>query len=155
MTVRLDRMDKEILLLLQKDARLTHQEIADRIGSSATSVWRRIQNLEARGVIRSRVALVERHSIGLDVCVICNVKLSHHSDETRLEFESFIASLAEITECYAVSGSHDYSLKIVVKDVAAYERLLTRQLLNHPLVDSAASSFTLREVKYQTSLSPP
>ena len=151
----LDRIDRNILTLLQRDARLTHQEIADRIGSSPTSVWRRVQNLEARGVIKARVALVDRKSIGLDVCVICNVKLSHHSDETRLKFESFVASLSEVTECYAVSGSHDYSLKVVVRDVEAYERLLTRQLLNHPLVDSAASSFTLREVKYSTELSPP
>lgn len=155
MDVSLDRIDRNILILLQRDARLTHQEIADRIGSSPTSVWRRIQNLEARGVIKARVALVDRKSVGLDVCVICNVKLSHHSDETRLKFESFVASLSEVTECYAVSGSHDYSLKVVVRDVEAYERLLTRQLLNHPLVDSAASSFTLREVKYSTELSPP
>ncbi len=155
MSLKLDRIDRNILDLLQKDARLTHQEIADRIGSSPTSVWRRIQNLESKGVISARVALVDRHAIGLDVCVICNVKLSHHSDETRLEFEGFVASLSEITECYAVSGSHDYILKVVVEDVAAFERLLTRQVLNHPLVDAASSSFTLREVKYSTRLTAP
>lgn len=155
MNVKIDRIDRNILDLLQKDARLTHQEIADKIGSSPTSVWRRIQNLETKGIIRARVALVDRKSVGLNVCVICNVKLRHHSDETRREFESFISSLSEIMECYAVSGSHDYALKVVVEDVEAYERLLTRDLLNHPLVDAAASSFTLREVKYSTQLNPP
>ena len=155
MESKIDRIDRNILELLQKNSGLTHQQIADKIGSSPTSVWRRIQNLEARGVISARVALLDRKTIGLNVCVICNVKLSHHSDETRLTFESFVASLPEVTECYAVSGSHDYTLKVVVKDVEAYERLLTRQLLNHPLVDSAASSFTLREVKYSTRLTPP
>lgn len=148
----LERIDQKILKLLQADCRLSHQEIADRIGSSSTSVWRRIQALEERGVIAARVALVDRQAVGLKVCVICNVKLNQHSDASRIDFESMVTALPEVTECYAVSGAHDYSLTVVVPDVQAYEQFLTQRVLNSPLVDSASSSFTLRTVKYTTEL---
>ncbi len=147
-----DRIDKQILTLLQKDCRLSHQEIADRIGSSSSSVWRRIQALEENGVIAARVALVNPAAVGLNVCVICNVKLTHHSDETRVEFEEMVAVIAEVTACYAVSGNHDYSMTVVVRDVQAYEKFLTQKILNSHLVDAASSSFTLRTVKNTTVL---
>jgi Lrp/AsnC family transcriptional regulator len=152
MAINLDKTDRQILSLLQRDAQLTHQQVAERIGSSTSSVWRRIQQLEEGGVIAGRVALVNRSAVGLDVCVICNVKLTHHSDDTRVEFESMVEGLPEVTACYAVSGSHDYTLIVVVKDVPAYERFLTQGILNSPLVDSAASSFTLRTVKFTTEV---
>lgn len=152
MTASLDRIDREILNLLQKDCRLTQQEIADRIGSSSTSVWRRIQNLDEKGVIRARVALLDYKAVGLGVCVICNVKLTHHSDDTRVAFETLVAELPEVTQCYAVSGAHDYALTVVVESVEAYERFLTRHMLDSHLVDTASSSFTLRTVKYSTQV---
>ena len=148
----IDRIDKQILALLQSDCRLSHQEIAERIGSSSSSVWRRIQALEAEGVIAARVALVNPAAVGLNVCVICNVKLTHHSDGTRVEFEEMIAEIPEVTSCYAVSGNHDYSMTVVVQDVQAYEKFLTQRILNSHLVDAAASSFTLRTVKSTTAL---
>ena len=150
--MKLDRIDKEILRLLQKDCRLSHQDIAQRIGSSSSSVWRRIQTLEDAGVIAARVALVNPAAVGLNVCVICNVKLTHHSDETRVEFEEMIAAISEVTACYAVSGNHDYSMAVAVADVQAYERFLTQRILNSHLVDAASSSFTLRTVKNTTAL---
>jgi len=147
----LDRIDNQILTLLQKDCRLSHQDIADRIGSSSSSVWRRIQALEECGVIAARVALVNPAAVGLNVCVICNVKLTHHSDETRVEFEQMVADIPEVTACYAVSGNHDYSMTVVVCDVQAYEKFLTQKILNSHLVDAASSSFTLRTVKNTTA----
>jgi len=148
----IDRIDKQILALLQSDCRLSHQEIAERIGSSSSSVWRRIQALEASGVIAARVALVNPAAVGLNVCVICNVKLTHHSDESRVEFEEMISGIPEVTACYAVSGNHDYSMTVVVQDVQAYEKFLTQRILNSHLVDAASSSFTLRTVKNTTAL---
>ena len=147
-----DRIDHQILALLQRDSRLTHQEIADRIGSSTSSVSRRIQALEEEGVICARVALVKPSAVGLNVCVICNVKLTHHSDDTRVEFESLVADIPEIISCYAVSGSHDYTLTVVVSDVQAYADFLNQRILNSHLVDAASSSFTLRTVKNTTVL---
>ncbi len=148
----IDRIDKQILELLQRDCRLSHQDIAERIGSSSSSVWRRIQALEQSGVIAARVALVNPAAVGLNVCVICNVKLTHHSDESRVEFEELISGIAEVTACYAISGNHDYSMTVVVQDVQAYEKFLTQKILNSHLVDAASSSFTLRTVKSTTAL---
>ena len=150
--MKIDRIDKQILQLLQHDCRLSHQEVADRIGSSSSSVWRRIAALEDSGVIAARVALVDPLAVGLKVSVICNVKLTHHSDETRVEFEDMIADTPEVTACYAVSGNHDYSMTVVVRDVQAYEKFLTQRILNSHLVDAASSSFTLRTVKNTTAL---
>ena len=147
-----DRIDRQILSLVQRDGRLTHQEIADRIGSSTSSVSRRIQALEEAGVIFSRVALVNPSAVGLNVCVICNVKLTHHSDDTRVEFESLVSDIPEIVSCYAVSGSHDYTLTVIVSDVQAYADFLNQRILNSHLVDAASSSFTLRTVKNTTEL---
>ncbi|MEP4487082.1 MAG: Lrp/AsnC family transcriptional regulator [Halioglobus sp.] len=147
-----DRIDRQILSLVQRDSRLTHQEIADRIGSSTSSVSRRIQALEEGGVIFARVALVNPSAVGLNVSVICNVKLTHHSDDTRIEFESLVDDIPEIVSCYAVSGSHDYTLTVVVSDVQAYADFLNQRILNSHLVDAASSSFTLRTVKNTTEL---
>lgn len=149
----IDRIDKQILTLLQNDSRLSHQEIAERIGSSSSSVWRRVQALEESGVIAARVALVNPAAVGLKVCVICNVKLTHHSDESRVEFEEMVSGIPEVTACYAISGNHDYSMTVVVQDVQAYEKFLTQRILNSHLVAAASSSFTLRTVKSTTVLS--
>jgi Lrp/AsnC family transcriptional regulator len=150
--VKLDRTDRAILNLLQEDCRLTHQEIAERVGSSSSSVWRRIQALEEGGVIEARVALVSPASVGRRVSVICNVKLAHHNDRTRVAFEDMVSAAPEVMACFAVSGNHDYTLLVMVDDVEDYERFLTQRLLDSPLVDAASSSFTLRTVKRTTRI---
>ncbi len=150
--MKLDRTDRAILNLLQENSQLTHQEIAERVGSSSSSVWRRIQALEEGGVIEGRVALLSPASVGMRVSVICNVKLAHHNDTSRVEFEDMIARAPEVMACYAVSGNHDYTLLVMVRDVEDYERFLTQQLLNSPWVDAASSSFTLRTVKRTTRI---
>ena len=90
MNISLDRSDVNILNLIQKNATLTNQDIADLTGVSATSVWRRIKNLEDIGVIKGTVALLDQKKTGLDVCAIIHVRLSRHGDKTRVEFENFI-----------------------------------------------------------------
>lgn len=144
--------ERKILSVIQQDATLTNQEIADRVGGSATAVWRRIQRLEENGVIRSQVALVDREAVGLEICMICNVKLDRHSDESRRSFEDMVEARREVRECYSVSGDHDYLLIVVVSDVATYEHFLTNILLSNPAVATANSSLTLREIKYSTAI---
>src|SRR5690349_20049818 len=99
----LDPVDLKILALLQKDSRLTHAEIADRVGASQTSVWRRIRELEQAGVVSSYVALVSPKAVGRSVNVVSQVKLARHGDEPRAAFEKFVQSRAEIIECYAMA----------------------------------------------------
>jgi DNA-binding Lrp family transcriptional regulator len=145
--------DRKILKLLQEDVTLTNQEVADQVGGSATAIWRKIQRLEEKGVIRGQVALLDRRAVGLEICIVCNVRLKHHSDEARHSFESLVVSRREVTECYAISGGYDYMLIVVVSDVSTYEHFLTNILLNSPAVQTANSSLTLREIKYTTAVS--
>ncbi len=151
MNISLDISDIKILNLFQKDASTTHQEIAEETGVSATSVWRRIKNLEEIGVIQSQVALLNPKKIGMQVCALINLRLVRHGEDTRVEFEDFIASRPEVMECYAVVGNYDYMLVVQVANVEAYEIFLSRHLLSHHLVASSNSSFTLRRVKYTTA----
>ena len=151
MNISLDESDKKILNLIQRDATLTHQDIAEQTGVSATSVWRRIKNLEEVGVIRGQVALLDPKKIGMQVCALISLRLVRHGEDTRVEFEDFIASRPEVMECYAVVGNYDYMLVVMVANVEDYEVFLSRHLLSHHLVASSNSSFTLRRVKYTTA----
>jgi DNA-binding Lrp family transcriptional regulator len=152
MSVSLDSSDIKILNLIQSDATLTNQDIADVTGVSATSVWRRIKNLEDVGVIKGTVALLDQKKTNLNVSAIIHVRLSRHGEDTRTEFEDFVNQRPEVTECYAILGQHDYALTVVVPDVEKFEKFLAGHLLNHPLISESTSFFTLRRVKYTTAL---
>lgn len=153
--VDLDETDLQILDALQHDASLSQAELASRVALSTTSCWRRVRALEETGLIVGRVALLDPARVGLGVSVIASVSLSEHHDENREAFETFVAEHPEIVECYSMSGDRDYMLRVVVRDVEAYDRFLTRFLLHHPAVDSASSSFALRQIKYTTALPLP
>ncbi|WP_138379384.1 Lrp/AsnC family transcriptional regulator [Luteithermobacter gelatinilyticus] len=152
MNIALDAADKKILELIQQDATLTHQEIADRAGLSSTSVWRRIRNLEEVGVIRGRVALLDAKKIGMQVNALISVRLTHQGLETGKKFEEFIVEQPEVMECYAVVGNYDYALIVRVSNVERFEKFLSGTLLSHPAVATSTSSFALRQVKYTTAV---
>ncbi len=148
----LDETDLRILALVQEDARLTQAELGKRLALSQTSCWRRVRQLEENGVISRRVALVDPRAVGLTVSVIASVSLAEHSDESRASFETLVAARPEIVECYSMTGDRDYMLRVVVRDVEAYDHFLTTHLLHHPAVASASSSFALKQIKYTTAL---
>ncbi|MFC3228029.1 Lrp/AsnC family transcriptional regulator [Marinibaculum pumilum] len=150
--MELTDQDRAILRLLQQDATLTLQALADQVGLSQASVWRRLQGLEKGGAIQGRVALVDPDRVGVPVCVLTSLTIRDHAAETRAAFEAFVKSREEIMECYAVSGSYDYMLMVRVEDVAAYEAFLMNHVLGNPVVASAASAFTLRRLKYTTAV---
>ena len=150
--IPLDETDREILRRIQKDAGVTHASLAEAVGTSAPSCWRRLRRLEQDGVLGAQVRLVNPRAIGLAVNVICNVRLSGHSEGNRRAFEQFVAAHPEVLECYSMSGEWDYLLRVAVRDVAAYERFLMRSLLQQPAVANASSHFALEQVKYTTAL---
>ncbi len=152
MAISLDLADKKILNLIQKDATLTNQDIAELTGVSATSVWRRIKNMEDVGVIKGTVALLDQKKTNLNVCAMIHVRLNRHGDDTRVEFEDYISSRPEVTECYAILGQHDYSLTVVVPDVEQFEKFLAGTLLNHPMISESTTFFAMRQVKYTTAI---
>ena len=148
----MDEVDRRIVRELQRDAGLSHAALAERVGASAASVWRRVRALEAAGVLGPAVRLASAELLGRSVNVLCQVRMTRQTVEARADFESFIQSSPEIVECYAMSGEWDYLLRIAVRDVADYDRFIMRGVLAHPSVANAASNFALRQVKYTTEI---
>ncbi|HWH22202.1 MAG TPA: Lrp/AsnC family transcriptional regulator, partial [Allosphingosinicella sp.] len=149
---QLDMVDRRIVRELQRDASLSHAALAERVGASAASVWRRVRNLEKLGVLGKAVRLADAKYLDRSVNVLCQVRMTRQTTDARAEFEQFIQSRAEIVECYAMSGEWDYLLRIAVRDVADYDRFIRQGVLAHPSVANAASNFALRQVKYTTEL---
>lgn len=146
----MDPIDRRILKELQADAALSNAELAERVGSSAPSCWRRVKALEAAGVLGPAVRLLDAAKIDCSVNVICNVRMRSHDMDSIVAFETFIESRPEVMDCYSMSGDWDYLLRIVASDVAGYERFLMRVLLGHPSVATASSHFALSQTKYST-----
>ena len=149
---QIDEIDRRIVRELQRDASLSHAALADRVGASAASVWRRVRNLEKEGVLGASVRLANAEHLGRSVNVLCQVRMNRQTVEARADFEQFIQSRDEIVECYAMSGEWDYLLRIAVRDVADYDRFSRQGVLAHPSVANAASNFALRQVKYTTEI---
>jgi Lrp/AsnC family transcriptional regulator len=148
----MDAIDRKIIRELQRDASLSHAALAERVGASPASVWRRIRSLDQAGVLGRTVRLASAEALDRAVNVLCQVRMSRQTVEARADFETFIQSREEIVECYAMSGEWDYLLRIAVRDVADYDRFVMRGVLAHPSVAHAASNFALRQVKYTTEI---
>jgi len=151
-SVDLNPLDRRILDQLQADATLSSAELAERVGSSAASCWRRVKALEAAGILGPTVRLINADALGPNVNVLCNVRVRSHTRDVRKAFEDFVRQRREIIECYSISGEWDYLLRIVAVDVADYERFLMGVLLDHPSVGGASSHFALSQTKYTTAL---
>lgn len=151
-TYHLDAIDRRIVRGLQRDASLSQAALADAVGASPASVWRRVRNLEREGVLGATVRLADPARLGRSVNVLCQVRMHRQTVADREEFESFIQAREEIVECYAMSGEWDYLLRIAVRDVADYDRFIRQGVLAHPSVANAASNFALRQVKYTTEI---
>jgi Lrp/AsnC family transcriptional regulator len=147
----MDDVDRRILTLLQHDADLALADIAERVGLSTTPCWRRIQKLQKDGVIRARVALLDRKAIDLGVTVIVRVRTNRHDMAWLEQFARAVADIDEIVEVYRMSGDIDYVLKIVVPDIATYDTVYKRLINAVPLMD-VSSNFAMEEIKFSTRL---
>ena len=151
----LDDIDRRILSALQADAGIGNSDLADRVGSSTASVWRRIKAMEAGGLLKQSVRLLDQQALGFGVNVLCNIRVRSHARDVRDAFETFVEGRPEILECFSMSGDWDYLLRIVAADVTGYERFLMNTLLEHPSVGGASSHFALSLTKYTTALPLP
>lgn len=151
-TPALDEIDRRILVELQRDGRLTNHDLAGRIGVSASPCWRRVRALEEAGVIKGYAALVDPGALGLNVSVFTQVSLERQEKKALQVFEAAVGEWPEIMECYLMTGDADYLLRVVVPDLAAYERFLMARLTRIRGIASIKSSFALRSVKYRTDL---
>ena len=150
--IRLSRTDRRLLAELQRDATQNQSDLAERVGMSRTSCWRRIRDFEEAGLIERQVALLDPKLAGFSIQVLLRVAMTEHSDENRHSFERHVSLLPEVTECFSVSGDRDYVLHVVVRDMDHYNEFLNGQILKHQTVRSASSTFVLRRVKYTTAL---
>lgn len=147
-----DLYSKKILEALQADARLTVQQISERVGLSATPCWKRIKDMESKGIITGYTVQLDRRKLGLNLLVMAEVNLAHHTDKAVADFESAVAATPHIVRCFSTTGQADYVLIIMVSDVEQYEQFLVRTLFKLPAVAHVRSSIVLREVKPNSPL---
>jgi Lrp/AsnC family transcriptional regulator, leucine-responsive regulatory protein len=148
----LDDIDRRILTSLQRNGRLTNQELAGQVGISPSPCWRRVRALEAAGVIKAYAALVDPAALGLHVSVFTQVSLDRQQEKSLQVFEAAVAEWPEIMECYLMTGDADYLLRVVVPNLSVYEQFLMQKLTRISGIASIKSSFALRSVKYRTDL---
>ena len=148
----LDALDVRILNILQDNARITTLELAEQVGLSPTPCARRVKRLEDDGLIQRYVTLLDEKKAGLDLSVFISVRLRAQTAETMEKFERSVRSIPEISECYLVSGIHDYLLHLRVADVDALREFLRNRLVTIEGIAEAQSSIVLDKVKYTTAL---
>ncbi|MBB3912392.1 Lrp/AsnC family transcriptional regulator [Sphingomonas desiccabilis] len=152
LTQPLDDAERRILRVLQEDASLPTAAIAERVGLSPSPCWRRIDRLERDGVIRKRVALLDRRAIGLNAHVFAQVKLNAHGRAHLDEFSEAIRAFPEVLECYVLMGPVDFLMRVVAEDIEAYERFFFDKLSRVPGVQEVVSTVALSEIKSTTVL---
>ena len=148
---QLDAVDAKILDLIQHDAGLSVAEIAERVGLSSSPCWRRIKRLEDSGIIQRRVTILDREKLGLGFEVYCTVKLSLPTKENLEQFEQAVARWPEVVQCATVTGAADYELRIVTRDMHAFDDFLRDKILSLGLVSNIESRIVIRGVKNSTA----
>lgn len=147
----MDATDQKILRALHKDARLTHQQLSDQVGLSPTPCARRIRKLEADGVITGYAAKIDENQMGFGFSVFVSVRLDQQVDDRLKSFEAEVGLFPEVVDCWLMTGSFDYLLRIAVRDLNEFEAFLTRRLTKLPGVASLESSIPIRRVKNQAT----
>ncbi|MDD9811253.1 MAG: Lrp/AsnC family transcriptional regulator [Gammaproteobacteria bacterium] len=147
----MDRVDRKILSFLQQDATMTIKEIARRVHLSPTPCWKRIQRLEENGVIRARVALLDPAKVDAGVTVFIAIRTDRHNIEWSKKFAREMKSIPEVMEIYRMSGKVDYLLRVVVPDIAAFDRIY-KTIISRIELSDVTSMFAMEQMKYTTAL---
>ena len=151
-SVEIDRLDRELLQLLQTESEITASEIGERIGMSQSTCWRRIQRLRDEGLIQDQLVTLDRKKAGLNAMIFAQVKLSSQGRSNLAEFSDAIQSFPEVLDCYVLMGNVDFLLRIVAADIDAYERFFFEKLSTLSGVQEITSSVALSEIKHTTAL---
>ena len=146
----MDRIDKDILRILQKDASVPIATIADKVGLSQTPCWKRIRRLETTGVIERRVALLNPEKIGLGITVFVSIQAPDHSSEWLEHFAETVSAMPEVMEFYRMAGDVDYMLRVVVADMPAYDAFYKR-LIEGVALRNVTSRFAMERIKSETA----
>ena len=149
----LDEKDKEILRVLQHEARLTNKELAAKVHLSTTPTFERVKRLERTGYIRQYATILDAQKLNKGFTVFCSVKLRQLNSERTLDFKELIDSIPEVTECYNISGSFDFMLRVQSPDMRTYQQFLLNVLGRHENIASIESTFVMEEMKHEYSVS--
>ena len=150
--MKLAKQDVQILKLLQRDATASTASIAEQINVSQSPCWRRINRLEQEGLIKGKVALLDREALGMEVVVFATVNLTSTGRQNLLEFEQDIVRYPEVVECYTMTGIWDYMLKIITRDIRHYEEFVRNTLTTSPSIRELHSHMAVTEIKNITEL---
>ena len=149
MTEKLDKVDLQILRTLQENARLTTKELAAQVSLSSTPVFERLKRLEREGYIKKYIAVLDADKLNQGFVVFCNVKLRRMNKDIAMEFTCIIQNIPEVTECYNISGSYDYLLKIHAPNMKYYQEFILNVLGTIDSLGSLESTFVMAEVKHR------
>ncbi|TRW94873.1 Lrp/AsnC family transcriptional regulator [Paracoccus sp. M683] len=152
--VRLDEVDRKILSLLQEDASLSLDQIADRVGASKTPVWNRIRKLREAGVIRRQVAILDPEALGLEACFFVLIRTSEHEKDWAARFLKALRERPEVIEAHRLAGDIDYILKVQVKNARAYDRFY-QSLISEVRIHNVTALLSMEEIKNSTALPIP
>jgi Lrp/AsnC family transcriptional regulator len=147
----MDAIDRKILAVMQDDASLSVAEIGSRVGLSSTPCWKRIQRLEADGVITKRVALIDQSKIGFGITVFVSIETGDHSQDWLGRFAETVRAMPEVMEFYRMAGDVDYMLRVVVPDIAGYDAFYKKLIGTVPL-KNVTSRFAMEKIKSTTAL---
>ena len=150
--IEIDKVDREIIRLLQADAELSAAAVGERIGLSQSPCWRRIQRLKDDGLIQGQLMRFDRKKLGFDILVFAQVKLTAHGRSKVPEFAETIREFPEVQECHLVLGNIDFLLRIVARDIEEYERFFFEKLSHLAEIQEVHSNIVLSEIKYTTQL---
>lgn len=150
--MKLDQIDRKLLATLQEDGRLPITDLAQKVGLTTSPCLRRLKILERAGIIRGYAAQVDQEKVGLPVSVFISIKLERQREEALERFERAIRDCPEVVECYLMTGTRDYLLRVVAQDLSAYERFMKDTLTRIDGVSSIESSFALAQVKHSAAL---
>ena len=148
----LDGIDKQLISLLQENAKQTNKQLSLKLGLSVTAIYERIKRLEREGVIDKYVTLINNKKVGKSFVVLCHIKLGQHTKEFVTTFEKEIVKLTEVLECFHVSGDYDYIAKVVVSDMDEYRDFMLTKLTTIKHIGSTHSTFVISNIKNTTKL---
>ena len=149
---QLDSTDRRILDLIQNDATLSLQEIADKVNLSSNPCWRRIRRMETEGVIDRRVAIVNPAKLGLGASVFVTIRTNKHDEGWLKKFAKGVKGIPEIVECHRMSGDLDYLLKVVVRDISHYDAVYQKLIAAVPGLGDVSSAFSMESLKHSTAI---
>jgi Lrp/AsnC family transcriptional regulator len=151
---RIDAIDRKILRVLQEDASLSVADIGERVGLSSTPCWKRIQRMEAEGIITGKVVLVDQNRIGLGLSVFVSIESGDHSDGWLKKFATAVSAMPEVMEFYRMAGDVDYMLRVVVADMQSYD-VFYKKLIGAIALKNVTSRFAMEKIKSVTALPVP